>query len=136
MKTKLLTSLTFGLLTLFCNAQQNDIWREIGWLTGQWQGEGNGQPGQGGGTFSFAPDLDKKIIVRKSHSEYQSNQNSSVITHDDLMILYAEPGGSSIKAAYFDNEGHVINYSVTVRRQIDYLFERDSAKHTCFQAHL
>lgn len=112
MKTKLLISLVIGLMTLVCNAQKADSWEKMHWLLGGWQGEGFGQPGLGGGIFSFSFDLDKNIIVRKSHSEYNSDDKKSVVMHDDLMIIYKEPDGTGIKADYFDNEGHVIKYSV------------------------
>ena len=112
MKTKLLISLAFGLITLLCSAQKPEKWEGMDWLLGQWQGEGKGQPGQGGGMFSFSFDLDKNIIVRKSHSEYNTNDKNSLIKHDDLLIIYYEPEETVLKAIYFDNEGHIINYSV------------------------
>jgi hypothetical protein len=93
--------------------QQNINWDKWDWLIGNWEGEGTGQPGQGDGTFSFAYSLDKNIIVRKSHSEYPAANNKPAIIHDDLMIVYSNPGGDSAKAIYFDNEGHKIDYQVT-----------------------
>ena len=80
---------------------------------GNWEGEGSGQPGQGGGTFSFKPDLDQKILIRKSHSEYPATANKPQIIHDDLMVVYLDNSGNPWKAIYFDNEGHTINYSIT-----------------------
>lgn len=88
-------------------------WDKWSWLLGEWKGEGNGQPGQGGGTFTFKYDLDKKIIERKSHSEYPASGNKPKTVHDDLMIIYTDMSGNPSKAIYFDNEGHVINYNVT-----------------------
>ena len=44
------------------------------WLMGEWKGEGSGQPGQGEGTFSFSYDLNKNIIVRKSHSVFPATE--------------------------------------------------------------
>ena len=112
MKTKLILIAAIWTLAITCFAQQNskpDIWER---LIGEWKGEGSGQPGQGGGTFSFAYDLDKKIIVHKSHSEYPARDNKPLIIHDDLMIIYSGKDMDQSKAVYFDNEGHVINYSV------------------------
>ncbi len=71
---------------------------------GEWVG--SGQPGQGGGTFSFKPDLDQKILVRKSHSEYPASANKPEIIHDDLMVVYLDNPENRNKAIYFDNEGH------------------------------
>jgi hypothetical protein len=113
MKLKLILALLVT-MTITCSAQQIPNWDKWTWLTGTWVGEGSGQPGQGGGTFSFAFDLDKNILVRKSHSEYTATQNRSATIHDDLMIIYPATNGNASKAIYFDYEGHVINYTVSV----------------------
>jgi hypothetical protein len=96
----------------FCSGQDNPAWDKWDWLIGTWKGEGSGQPGQGSGTFSFTFDLNKNVIVRKSHSEYPAADNKPLIIHDDLMVVYHNPGGGPDKAIYFDNEGHTINYTV------------------------
>jgi hypothetical protein len=112
MKIKLLLAIVmFGLCTI-CFGQQNSAWDKWNWLTGEWVGEGSGQPGKGGGTFSFRTDLDGKILVRESHSEYPATENKPEVIHDDLMIVYPDNTGIPSKAIYFDNEGHTINYSI------------------------
>jgi len=93
-------------------SQQNTTWAKWDWLMGDWIGEGSGQPGQGGGTFSFTPDLDENIIIRKSHSEYPASVNKPAVIHDDLMIIYRDLNGNPSNAIYFDNEGHTIEYQV------------------------
>ena len=113
MKLKQLLSAILLTLSITCFGQQNSTWNNWTWLMGEWKGEGSGQPGQGGGTFSFSYDLDKKIIVRKSHSEYPATDNKPKIVHDDLMIVYLDANESPSKAIYFDNEGHIINYAIT-----------------------
>jgi hypothetical protein len=92
--------------------QQDAKWEKWNWLVGEWVGEGSGQPGQGGGTFSLASDLDGKILVRRNHSEYPATKDKPKIVHDDLMIVYRGEPGSPGKAIYFDNEGHTIEYAV------------------------
>lgn len=79
-------------------------------LIGTWRGEGDGQPGQGAGVSSFQFDLQKRIITRKSHSEYPGTDGKPGIVHDDLMFIYFDTAGQPVKAIYFDNEGHTINY--------------------------
>lgn len=112
MKRKLVFTLALiGLLNI-CYGQQQSAWDRWSWLVGEWVGEGGGQPGQGGGTFSFQPDLDKHILVRKSHSEYPAMGTRPKVIHNDLMVVYLDNTGISSKAIYFDNEGHTINYSV------------------------
>ena len=61
-KKVILTSLFFGLL-LTGLGQQSSTWNKWNWLIGDWVGAGSGQPGQGGGTFSFKNDLDQKILI-------------------------------------------------------------------------
>ena len=82
-----------------------------GWrfLMGEWVGEGGGQPGQGSGWFSFAPDLQQKVLVRRNHSEFPAQGGRPASVHDDLMVVWRE-GEGALKAIYWDNEGHVIRY--------------------------
>ena len=102
----------FGIFTT-CFGQQSPNWEKLNWLIGDWVGEGSGTPGKGGGFFNFSLDLDKKILVRKSHSEYPAAENKPKVIHDDLMIVYPDYTGNPSSAIYFDNEGHTINYTVT-----------------------
>lgn len=113
MKTKLIFVLLLA-LSLTGMGQQKPNWDKWNWLLGNWAGEGSGQPGEGGGTFSFAFDLDKNIVIRKSHSEYPETERNPKVIHDDLLIVYPDPAGTATKAIYFDNEAHTINYTVTV----------------------
>lgn len=101
----------FGLISS-SRAQQGSTWSKWNWLMGEWVGDGGGQPGQGGGSFTFAFDLDKKVVVRKSHSEFKGPEGKPAVIHDDLMVIYLDFNGSPSKAIYFDNEGHTINYSI------------------------
>ena len=94
-------------------SQQTLSWDKWNWLIGEWVGEGSGIPGQGGGSFSFNFDLEKNILVRKSHSEYPAAKDKPEIIHNDLMVVYPEGTGTPGKAIYFDNEGHVIHYAIS-----------------------
>jgi hypothetical protein len=107
--------LSFAFLTVFsiCSSQDLPDWDNWSWLIGEWVGEGGGQPGQGTGTFSFSFDLDRNILVRQSHSEYPATPDNPGTIHDDLMIVYPDYSGEPSRAIYFDNERHIINYSIT-----------------------
>jgi hypothetical protein len=90
-------------------------WQGLEFLVGDWIGQGGGQPGAGTGAYSFHPELDGQVLVRHSHSEYPNDKTGAVQKHDDLMIVYRESPGDSLRAVYFDSEGHVIHYSVSTQ---------------------
>jgi hypothetical protein len=87
-------------------------WGPAQFLVGNWKGEGNGQRGQSVGAFSFAPDLQGKILVRKSFAEYPQAGGRPASRHEDLMIVYREESSHALRATYFDSEEHVIQYLV------------------------
>jgi len=87
-----------------------DPWEKIQFLMGEWIGEGTGDPGHGTGEYSFVLDLDKKVLIRKSSADYPAANGRRAFSHHDLMIVY--PENESLRADYFDNEGHVIHYKV------------------------
>jgi len=88
-------------------------WAPLEYLLGDWVGEGGGQPGQGTGEFSFHPDLQNRVLVRKNYAAYPPTKDRPGFRHDDLMVIYREPDSALPRALYFDSEGHVIHYSVT-----------------------
>jgi hypothetical protein len=91
MKCLLLVVAAIGL-----NAQAADPWTPLQMLTGEWVADGPG-------ACSFTFDLQRKVLVRKSYAEIAASR------HEDLMVVYLEKG---LKAIYFDNEDHVIHYTV------------------------
>jgi hypothetical protein len=108
-----LTFLPLILFTSFLSAQQlknTPNWDSYHFLIGEWVGEGGGDPGQGAGDFSFSFDLQNRIIIRKSFAEYPAVKDQPAFRHDDLMVMSQE--NNSTRAMYWDNEGHVINYTV------------------------
>ena len=90
---------------------------------GHWKGavsDKESTPGAGRGGFSFERDLDKKIVVRKNHAEYDKGA-----VHDDLMVIYWE---GSPCAIYFDSEGHTIRYNLTFPARDSVVFESDGTQ--------
>jgi hypothetical protein len=90
-----------------------DPWAALRFLVGTWRAEsGGGKPGEAvGGGFDFAIDLDGKVAVRRSRSEYAPRAGETKgLLHEDLMVVY--PRGDGLQALYWDNEGHVIRYVV------------------------
>jgi hypothetical protein len=85
------------------------------YVLGSWEGEGGGTPGQGTGGFVFEVSLDGNLVSRRSHAEYPAAKDRPAVSHQDFMTVYAE--GGQVRADYFDNEGHVIHYTVAFAQE-------------------
>jgi hypothetical protein len=103
--------LFLGLVPLLAQQTKDDArWAPLAFLIGDWTGEGGGGPGQGSGEFSFQPDLDGTILIRKNLSQYPATKDKPAYSHTDLMIVFQEDG--KLRAIYFDGEDHAIHYAV------------------------
>lgn len=105
-----------GLVLLFYLSPANaktavPAWGDWQYLMGEWEAAGQGRPGEGVGRFSFTFDLQDKVIVRKSHTDYPATAGRPAFSHDDLMVVYAEDDPRKFRADYYDSEGHVIRYA-------------------------
>jgi len=87
-------------------------WKAFQFLMGNWIGEGSGSPGQGSGGFTFALELQGRVLVRHNRTEFPASQGRPANIHDDLLVVYQDKEG--FKAVYWDNEGHVIHYTMSV----------------------
>ena len=98
--------------------QEQDPWGPLAFLIGSWSALGNGHPGEaasGSATFSFS--LDKKVLIRNNRAEIEPRPGEKAgRVHEDLMVIYRQPGEAKFMADYFDNEGHVIRYAVSFPR--------------------
>ena len=102
-------------LVLVATPLHADDWGPLQFLIGKWTGEGGGGPGQGSGAFSFLPDLQNKVLIRKSFAEYPPANGKPGFRHDDLMIVYRDEASHGFRAIYFDSEEHTIQYAVNAR---------------------
>lgn len=115
---------------LSIQAQSNDSWARFQFLLGKWAGAGSGKAGEiVSGSTSFSFDLNKKIIIRKSRAEYAPDPGEkSGLVHEDMMVIYQQPGNSKFRAIYFDNEGNVINYAISFpAKQPSAIFESEAS---------
>ncbi len=104
-------------------AKPADPWAGLDFLAGDWVGVGSGAPGPTEGGASFAFQLDRRILVRKSWAEYPSRSGGSArVRHEDLIVIYPAAGGT-FRAIYFDNEGHTIEYALVFPRAGSVVFE-------------
>jgi hypothetical protein len=108
----------FFLCVIVCPAQTPasstaDPWQPLKFLTGAWEAKTSNAPGsetagaQVIGDYSFNFELNNHILARHSSIAGCKAPTDYDCKHADLLYLYLE--GSSIKAIYFDNEGHVIH---------------------------
>jgi hypothetical protein len=103
-------------------------WKPIEFLFGNWTGKGgSASTGQGAGDFSFEPQINRQVVVRKNFAEYTSGPEAGT-RHDDLMIVYADAPGQPLRAIYFDSEGHTIRYSVKTPSPNVAVFESDNTQ--------
>lgn len=118
------------LLPLFAAAfalesQPNDSWKKLDFLLGEWTGaagEKDTPLGAGQGAYSFEPQLQNRIIVRRNQANYDSGTR-----HDDLMVIYLDAPDSAPQAIYWDNEGHVIRYRLAFPAANRVVFQSDGA---------
>jgi hypothetical protein len=82
------------LLAVAACLRAQDPWKPLQFLIGQWNADG--------GACSFDFDLERKVLIRKSYAG----------PHHDLTVIYVDPESKSLMAIYFDNEDHVIHYTV------------------------
>jgi hypothetical protein len=112
-------------------AAEKDVWGPLQFLVGTWLGVGSGQPGEAmTGSTTFSYELDRNVLVRKNRAEYppKAGQKTGQV-HEDLLIVYPQPGGKGFGGIYFDNEGHVINYTVSLpSKQSSVAFDSESGE--------
>lgn len=86
----------------------------ISYLIGNWTGEESGNPGAGKGYFSFKYSLDSNVVIRESHVEFPQSSERPAFRHDDMLMLYRESSNTYNRAIYFDNEQHVLHYTIKI----------------------
>ncbi len=120
---KLCVVLFFCASTLHAqNTAGNDSWKALRFLIGTWEAKTSGGQVQSIGTYTFRPELRNHVLVRHSSSEGCKGPEDYDCQHGDVLYIYPEASGQSYKAIYFDNEGHVIHYNVTVPTATSALF--------------
>lgn len=115
---------SFLLLVGSAYAQTVDArWQPLQFMVGKWAGGGAGEPGAGQGAFSFLPELNGQVLVRRSF-----NQLAAGPRHEDWMIVYSDGPKEAPRAIYFDSEGHVIRYGITFPAKNAAVFESEAGQ--------
>ena len=110
--------------TVLALPAQDSPWKRLDFLMGNWigvAGEKDTPQGAGQGGFSFQPDLNRKIVIRRNQADYDSGA-----THQDLMVIYLD--GETPRAIYFDSEGHTIRYNLAFPKAETVVFESESGQ--------
>lgn len=96
----------------------------LDFLLGDWNAAA-AKPGDASGKTTFARSLQDRIILRTNSVDYPAANGKPASRHDDLMLIYAT--SDAVRADYYDNEGHVIHYTVTSPAANQAVFVSDAA---------
>ena len=104
-----------------------DPFHSLSFLKGTWQASGKGNAGVTAlGAYTFDLDLKGHILSRHSKTSDCKAPTDFDCAHNDLLYIY--PDGQSLKAIYFDNEGHVLHYDVTTPDPTTAIFLTESTQ--------
>jgi hypothetical protein len=126
------TARTFSLaiavlvLSVGTSAQREEpsSWASLQFLVGTWVSAGTNELGSANGTATFAEEVNRSVLVRRSFAAYTMGPEKGT-RHDDLMIIYRDAPDAPPRAIYFDSEGHVIRYTVSVPSDHIAVFESE-----------
>ncbi len=105
-------SLLIAATLLITAGAKGEDWGPLQFLVGHWTGAGGGEPGRGSGSFGVGRGGGGRVLVRKSFAHYPAANGKPAYRHDDLMIVYRDGPSRRLRAIYFDNEEHAIQYSI------------------------
>ena len=136
MKTRTLPFFLLILLTAFSLTAQAsapavpDPWLGVRFLVGSWESKTTGGIAQAKASagYAFRLELREHILARHSRSGACNAPDDFDCQHSDLLYLYPNPNGGALQAIFFDNEGHVIHYDVTVPKAGTAVFLSDPAQ--------
>jgi hypothetical protein len=106
-----------------------DPWKALAFLEGTW--DAHAQAGSAGaqssGTYTFKPELKNHVLVRRSDSAACKGPADFDCGHSDVLYVYQEAENQPLMAIYFDNEGHVIHYTVSTPDSSTAIFISDAS---------
>lgn len=65
------------------------------------------------GSYTFRSELNGHIVARHTAAAGCKGPDDFNCQHGDLLYMYTDGPSQPLRAIYFDNEGHVIHYTVT-----------------------
>jgi len=133
-RTETMKILTLGVLwfiSSFCAQTEKafsanaDPWKALSFLEGTWTANtvGGTAGAKSIGTYTFQAELGGHVLARHTFTHAGCNGLANYdCQHSDLLYVYQESGSPSLRAIYFDNEGHVIHYDVSTPAPSSALF--------------
>ena len=115
---------TLVLLIGACALSAQPPLERVSFLVGNWTTDTDTELGHATALSTFALELDRQILTRRGSTKYISGKLAGQ-QHDDLLIVYPEGPDRALKAIYFDAEGHVIHYTVTIPEPNTAVFDSD-----------
>lgn len=89
-------------------------WKGLDFLIGDFVAAGGGVPGAAIGSTSLHPVMNGTALERINRAEYPAANGRPAFVHEDRLYVYHDPQTNAPRALYFDPEGHVILYRVSV----------------------
>src|SRR5215471_4823053 len=118
----------FGLVVSVLAAQTppptTEQWRALSFLEGTWDAKTTkAEPGvTSAGLYTFRKELGGHILARHTTNTGCKGPVDYNCDHSDELYVYEEASDAPLKAIYFDNEGHVIHYTVSTPSPITAVF--------------
>ena len=126
----ILTLIGAGLLDAQTPTTKSEQWNALHFLEGTWEAKTQAGAAKANvtGTYSFKRELGGHVLARHSSTEGCKGPADFDCEHGDLLYVYRDGTGQPLKAIYFDNEGHVIHYSVSAPTPTSAVFISDASK--------
>ncbi len=107
-----------------------DPFKALDFLKGSWEATTRDTAGvHVVGTYTFKTELGGHVLGRHVTSlSACKGPDSFDCEHSDLLYVFAEGPGQPLKAIYFDNEGHVIHYTVSTPDAATAVFLSDASQ--------
>ena len=91
-----------------------DPWTAVAFLEGTWDAKATGANGAAvDGRYTFVRELGNHVLARHGSTADCKAPTAYDCEHGDLLYVFQEGPGQTLKALYLDNEGHVIHYVVS-----------------------
>lgn len=107
-----------------------DPWKALSFLLGTWEAKTNaGQPASVSGAYAFREELRGHILARVNAGKTNCKGPADFdCDHSDMLYAWQSFAHGPVSAIYFDNEGHVIHYTVSMPDANTAIFLSDAAQ--------